>query len=177
MQSLKRPLKDLINHRSTWITFQRMELCLVQGLFSIIAFSVAHHHFICGEKLWKKLNGTLNAFPLILQSFADTLHSFEGAPQTLALRLSSSSTASFGLSGKWSCILLTASISIVLKPESCVTVMGGAFSHSACLMSLGYKLKEKNEKKHRLENLEHEISLAFSCWCKHYFCLALEICY
>ena len=69
------------------------------------------------------------------------------------LRLSSGSTASFhstgsfGLSGKWSCILLNASISIVLKPESFVTVMSGAFSHSACLMSLSYKLKEKNEKK------------------------------
>ena len=69
------------------------------------------------------------------------------------LRLSSGSTASFhstgsfGLSGKWSCILLNASLSIVLKPELFVTVMGGVFSHPACLISLSYKLKEKMKKK------------------------------
>ena len=80
MQSPKTPLTDLI-------TFQRMELCLVQGLFSVIAFSVARRHFICREKLWKKLNGTLNVIPLILKSFADTLHSSEVAPRTLASRL------------------------------------------------------------------------------------------
>ena len=98
------------------------------------------------------------------------------------LRLSSGltasfrSTGSFRLSGKWCCILLNASISIVLKAELFVTVMGGAFSHSACLISLYFKLKEKNEKRnHRLENFEYKNSLAFSCWCKHYFCLTLEI--